>query len=117
MTGQTGTTIQTAESSHPARRRSPAHAPETLIPPATNHPAHVVLIPGDGVGPEVTAAVGRIFAAAEVPILWHEHVAGVAALEQSQQVLPEATLEAIRRSRVAVSIAARNRTSASACRN
>ncbi len=62
----------------------------------------VVLIPGDGIGPEVAAAVQRIFEAAEAPIRWVEHHAGVAALAESGEVLPEATLEAIRKHRVAL---------------
>ena len=31
---------------------------------------HVVLIPGDGIGPEVIAAVRKVFDAAEAPIQW-----------------------------------------------
>ncbi len=63
---------------------------------------NVVLIPGDGIGPEVTEAVKRIFAAANVDIRWHEHQAGVAALESSLALLPEETLEAITRYHVAL---------------
>jgi isocitrate dehydrogenase (NAD+) len=38
------------------------------------HP--VVLIPGDGIGPELTAAVTRIMEAARAPIQWVERRAG-----------------------------------------
>ncbi len=62
----------------------------------------VVLIPGDGIGPEVTEAVKQIFAAAKADIRWHERQAGVAALESSNDVLPEETLEAINRYHVAL---------------
>ncbi len=62
----------------------------------------VVLIPGDGIGPEVTRAVEKIFAAAQVDIRWHEHQAGLAALEQSNDVLPDDTIEAIQRYHVAL---------------
>ncbi len=41
----------------------------------------VVLMPGDGIGPEVTAAVRRIFEAAQAPIRWIEHQAGKTAVE------------------------------------
>ena len=62
-----------------------------------------VLIPGDGIGPEVTAAVIRILAAAEAPIEWTEHQAGLAALESGQEdVLPKETLDAIRLTKVAL---------------
>lgn len=55
----------------------------------------VVLIPGDGIGPEVTDAVKKIFTAANAPITWEEHQAGVAALAQGSDVLPQETLDAI----------------------
>jgi isocitrate dehydrogenase (NAD+) len=62
----------------------------------------VVLIPGDGIGPEVTAAVRRVFAVAKAPVEWIEHRAGLAALEAGLEVLPPQTLEAIERYRVAL---------------
>jgi isocitrate dehydrogenase (NAD+) len=57
----------------------------------------VILIPGDGIGPEITRAVCAVLDAAEAPIRFEEHHAGVAALEEGDDVLPTATLEAIRR--------------------
>jgi isocitrate dehydrogenase (NAD+) len=65
-------------------------------------PHPVVLIPGDGIGPEVTAAVCRILAAAGAPVEWVECQAGLAALEQGRDVLPRDTLEAITRHQVAL---------------
>jgi len=59
------------------------------------HP--VVVIPGDGIGPEVTEATQCVLAAAGAPIEWVERLAGLAALKQGQDVLPEDTLEAIER--------------------
>ena len=56
----------------------------------------VVLIPGDGIGPEVTAAVQRVLEAAETPIEWVQHQAGLAALETGSNVLPDSTIDAIR---------------------
>ncbi len=62
-----------------------------------------VLIPGDGIGPEVSAAVCRIFAAAKVDIQWLTHDAGLAAVQGgSKSTLPESTLAAIREHRVAL---------------
>jgi isocitrate dehydrogenase (NAD+) len=55
-----------------------------------------VLIPGDGIGPEVTEAVVRILEAAGAPLQWHEHQAGQSALDRVGSVLPDATLDAIR---------------------
>jgi isocitrate dehydrogenase (NAD+) len=62
----------------------------------------VVLIPGDGIGPEVTAAVRRILAAAAAPVAWVEHQAGLAAVGAGSPLLAEETLQAIRRHRVAL---------------
>lgn len=66
----------------------------------STHP--VVVIPGDGIGPEVTCAVQRILKAAGAPIQWVEQQAGIAAIENSDDVLPEATLDAILRHGVAL---------------
>ena len=62
----------------------------------------VVLIPGDGIGPEVSAATQQVLAAAGAPVRWVEHQAGLAALERGHDVLPEETLAAIRHHRVAL---------------
>ncbi|MGB5265057.1 MAG: isocitrate/isopropylmalate dehydrogenase family protein [Polyangiales bacterium] len=56
----------------------------------------IVLIPGDGIGPEVAAATTRVLQAAKAPLKWVEHHAGVAALETLGEVLPERTLDAVR---------------------
>lgn len=54
-----------------------------------------VLIPGDGIGPEVSTAVQRVFTAVDAPIEWSQHLAGISALEAGHDVLPDATVEAI----------------------
>jgi isocitrate dehydrogenase (NAD+) len=62
----------------------------------------VTLIPGDGIGPEVTEAVVRIFKVADVDIEWERHDAGVTAFKRDGQSLPGALLDSIRRHRVAL---------------
>jgi isocitrate dehydrogenase (NAD+) len=62
----------------------------------------VTLIPGDGIGPEVSAAVVRIIAAAGVAIEWEEHHAGVTALEQSGNTLPQTLLDSVLANRIAL---------------
>ena len=62
----------------------------------------ITLIPGDGIGPEVTAAVVRIFAVAKVPIEWERIDAGVAAFERYKTSLPAELLDSIRRNTVAL---------------
>ena len=56
-----------------------------------------VLIPGDGIGPEITRAMQRVIAAAGVDIAWHEAQAGAAMIEEYGTPLPDRTLELIRK--------------------
>ena len=63
----------------------------------------IVLIPGDGIGPEVTAATRRVIEAAGLSVEWVELPAGAAALEQGfDNVLPQRTLAAIQAHKVAL---------------
>src|SRR5438093_5106194 len=63
----------------------------------------IVLIPGDGIGPEVTNATKRVIAAAGLSVEWVELPAGAEAIEQGfDSVLPERTLAAIRAHKVAL---------------
>ena len=62
----------------------------------------ITLIPGDGIGPEVTEAVVRVFKVANVDITWERHDAGVIAFKKYNQSLPAALLESIRRNKVAL---------------
>jgi isocitrate dehydrogenase (NAD+) len=65
--------------------------------------SHVItLIPGDGIGPEVTESVVRIFTSAGLAIDWERHDAGVTAFTRFNQSLPPALLESIRRNKVAL---------------
>ncbi|MCA9175277.1 MAG: isocitrate/isopropylmalate dehydrogenase family protein [Planctomycetales bacterium] len=61
-----------------------------------------VLIPGDGIGPEVTRATCQVLEAAEAPIEWVERLAGLAAIEAGGDVLPAETLEDIQRHKLAL---------------
>ena len=62
----------------------------------------IVLIAGDGIGPEVAAATRLVLDAADVGIEWIEMPAGAAALETDGALLPPHTLDAIRDCRVAI---------------
>src|SRR4030081_3931602 len=62
----------------------------------------ITLIPGDGIGPEVTEAVLRVLQAAGVSIEWERHLAGLLAFERSGQALPIEVIESIRRNKVAL---------------
>jgi len=62
----------------------------------------ITLIPGDGIGPEVTEAVLRVLQASGVSIEWERHLPRVVAFERSGQALPVEVLESIRRNKVAL---------------
>src|SRR3954453_21610697 len=65
--------------------------------------AHTItLIPGDGIGPEVSSAVVRIVEATGVDIKWETHYAGAQALEKFGSTLPDDLLESIKRNKVAL---------------
>jgi isocitrate dehydrogenase (NAD+) len=62
-----------------------------------------VLIPGDGIGPEVAEQVVRILDATGVPIQWEVAEAGHGfSMKYGGEPLPEKTLAAIRRNRIAL---------------
>jgi len=62
----------------------------------------LVLIPGDGIGPEVTAATREVVAAAGARIDWVVAPAGLEAAQEFGDPLPESTLDLIRKHRVAL---------------
>ena len=62
----------------------------------------VVLIPGDGIGPEVTGAACRVIEEAGVAIHWLRVDAGVTALDKFGSVLPDPVLDAIRKTGIAL---------------
>src|ERR687893_1125320 len=62
----------------------------------------ITLIPGDGIGPEVSAAVVRIIEAAGADVQWETHYAGAQALEKFGDTLPKELLESIKRNKVAL---------------
>ncbi len=60
------------------------------------------LIPGDGIGPEITRAVTSIIEAAGVKMNWEEQSAGAAVLEKEGTVLPQRVLDSIAKNGVAL---------------
>jgi isocitrate dehydrogenase (NAD+) len=62
----------------------------------------IIVVPGDGIGPEITRATLRVLQALKAPLEYEEHQAGLAALEKGLEVLPESTLKAISKAKVAL---------------
>jgi len=60
------------------------------------------LIPGDGIGPEIMAAVRDVTAVLGDPFAWDEQAAGVAAIASHGDPLPKATLDSIRATKLAL---------------
>ncbi|MFQ5704355.1 MAG: isocitrate/isopropylmalate dehydrogenase family protein [Gemmatimonadales bacterium] len=62
----------------------------------------MTLIPGDGIGPEITAATLSVLDASGVSLEWDEQAAGMAALDELGTPLPDSLLESIRHTKVAL---------------
>ena len=62
----------------------------------------VTLIPGDGIGPEVTEVTRRVLEATGVAFNWEVVYAGADVLEKYGTPLPDYVLESIRKNRVAL---------------
>jgi len=62
----------------------------------------VTLIPGDGIGPEITAATQKVLEATGLRFDWDTQLAGMAAVDKHGDPLPDATVDSIRRTRLAL---------------
>jgi len=61
----------------------------------------ITLIPGDGIGPEITEVAVRVLEKTGIAFEWEEHEAGIRAYEKTGNPLPPGLLESIRRNKVA----------------
>ncbi len=66
------------------------------------HPHTITLIPGDGIGPEVTDAVVRILDAAGMKITWERFDAGADSYAKTGEYIPQALYDSIERNKVAL---------------
>jgi isocitrate dehydrogenase (NAD+) len=62
----------------------------------------ITLIPGDGIGPEVTDVVVQILEAAGLEATWERYAAGASAIQEFGTTFPPALLDSIRRTTVAL---------------
>jgi len=61
---------------------------------------HETLIPGDGIGPEITESVKEILSSAKAPVEFEEVQAGEGALESEGELLPLKTLQSLEKTKV-----------------
>jgi len=66
----------------------------------------ITLVPGDGIGPEVSGAVVSILATAGaakgIAFEWHQHDAGADAFAKTGEYIPKALYDSIEENRVAL---------------
>ncbi len=60
------------------------------------------LIHGDGIGPEIVKATVRILDAVDAPFEWDEQIAGMAAMDEGGDPIPDAVLESIKKTKLAL---------------
>jgi isocitrate dehydrogenase (NAD+) len=73
-----------------------------MVMASKSRKVEATLIPGDGIGPEITQATVEILDALGAPFVWDVQKAGMAAVESGLDPLPDATLESIRRTGLAL---------------
>nr|WP_145552725.1 isocitrate/isopropylmalate family dehydrogenase [Variovorax boronicumulans] len=67
-----------------------------------NTPIPATLIPGDGIGPEIVEATVAALDALGAPFAWDRQIAGLGGVQAAGDPLPKATLDSIRRTRLAL---------------
>ena len=65
-------------------------------------PHNITLIPGDGVGPEITEAVCTVLEATGIKFHWDPGIAGSQAIEKYGTPLPDEVLESIKKNKAAL---------------
>ncbi|MBI4831784.1 MAG: isocitrate/isopropylmalate dehydrogenase family protein [Candidatus Lindowbacteria bacterium] len=66
------------------------------------NPKVITLIPGDGIGPEISEIAKRCISGLGVDIRWDIQQAGAAVMEKEKKPLPERVLDSIKRNKVAL---------------
>jgi isocitrate dehydrogenase (NAD+) len=62
----------------------------------------ITVIPGDGIGPEITRAALKVLDALDCELEYDMQLAGLTAIEAGQELIPAQTLDSIRRNRIAL---------------
>jgi isocitrate dehydrogenase (NAD+) len=87
-----------------AAARLVPRAPLTRLPylptralSAVREKTTVTLFPGDGIGPEISEAVERIYVEANVPVAWETHLIDVAGTPKGQSPVSKEALDSVRK--------------------
>ena len=62
----------------------------------------VTLVPGDGIGPEITESVKQVLAAAGAKLEWEEMEIGLAAYEKTGELMPDSFVQGMNETRIAL---------------
>ncbi len=62
----------------------------------------VTLVPGDGIGPEITESVKQVLAAAGAKLEWEEMEIGLSAYEKTGELMPDSFVESMNRTKIAL---------------
>ena len=81
-------------------KRAFASSPSPAGVGGSGGPFTATLFPGDGIGPEISAAVQKIFEAAKVPVEWEEHIISGHVVNKAGDLISEEALESVRRNGV-----------------
>ena len=101
--GTIGHRISMARSKNPAGSNGVAPMQGSAANVRTHQAVpRITLIPGDGVGPEVTGAAVRVIEAAGVRVNWDIQEAGATALRKLGTPIPDALVNSLRRTRIAL---------------
>lgn len=65
-------------------------------------PIQATLIEGDGIGPEIISATVELLDAMKAPFVWERHQAGLRAIDDTGELLPESMLESVRKNHLAL---------------
>ncbi len=63
---------------------------------------NITLIPGDGIGPDITSVATKVIEHSGVKVYWDVQIAGLPAIDKYKDPLPQETLDSIARNRIAL---------------
>lgn len=62
----------------------------------------ITLVPGDGIGPEISESVKQVFEAIKAPVRWEQVECGLTAFEKTGQLMPQEFVDSLNRNKVAI---------------